>query len=145
MYYYGIDYDDSYLTHYGVLGMKWGVRRANKLREKAKRTTDKKKKAIYNAKANMITAKGRALVGDKAYDYTMNDPTSKSWRKVALMGSNGARVYNAARAKGKSRLAAYTSFGTNGVLQVLDAPSANPNEYQRYQKAKTKYKTLKAK
>lgn len=92
----------SYLQHYGVLGMKWGQRRARKLTEKASKTSDKAKARMYRGMAKAIETKHRKLGGD-AYDYTKAQSVGKAYLKSQLFTTYGALKYNEARAQGATR------------------------------------------
>lgn len=95
------------LMHYGVLGMRWGVRRAQNKLAKAKQLRSKGQ----TAKAQRLEAKAKKSLakherysgGKKVVNYTKNESLGKTLVKSYLMGTYGALKYNEARAKGADR------------------------------------------
>ena len=56
--YYGNRASDDYLVHYGVLGMKWGIRKERERSAEAKRKLNKlSDKAVISAETGKMTAK----------------------------------------------------------------------------------------
>lgn len=103
-----MSYNDDYLAHYGVLGMKWGQRRVRVNQAKARRAKalgNKEAYSKYSAKANRIKQKHIRLAGGKkAYDYTKNESLGKSLVKSALLGTYGTMKYNEFRSNGDSQM-----------------------------------------
>lgn len=120
------------LYHYGVLGMKWGVRRANRLQSKSKAARAKGDTERANklaAKSKAIQQKHERRVGGKeSYKYSANESVGKSLVKSMLMGTYGTLKYNEARAKGKTQGEAAVNgmlFGiadgmTGNVLRIVE-------------------------
>lgn len=125
-------YDNSYLMHYGVLGMKWGIRRAQKNKQKAAqykryaedydpkgyttKLSDKQRERAqrnytknlakskkYAAKAKKIEQKHKDRAGTKTYNRVKNTRTSKLVGESLVLGTYGALKYNQARVNGSSR------------------------------------------
>lgn len=109
--------NENELMHYGVLGMKWGVHRANKLSSKAagsvSRSKELKKQGRtseanremakakkYKATSEKITKKSiERSGGTKAYEYNKNESLGKSIAKSSIMGTYGTLRYNELRSK----------------------------------------------
>ena len=98
-------YNDSYLMHYGVLGMRWGVHRA-KLHSKraaaAKKRGDISRYRSETNRANQLTEKHQALAR-KAYSYTNKESLGKSFVKSMIFNTAGTLDYNEMRANNTPR------------------------------------------
>ena len=100
-------YDNSYLEHYGVLGMKWGIRRARKNKQKAARARargDTESAAKYSNRARAIEQKHKDLAGSDTYNRVKNMSNAKAVGQTLVFGTYGALKYNQARSAGSGRL-----------------------------------------
>ena len=97
----------NYLSHYGVLGMKWGQRRARHYAAKAKNAKaagDRAKALEYANKSKKIEQKHTARAGSKeVYNRVKNQSTAKLVGKSLLMGTYGTLNYERLRAENKSK------------------------------------------
>lgn len=125
------------LRHYGILGMRWGHRRANSLIKKAnsyKRSGDMASYKQTKVKAESIRTKHKKLAG-RAYDYSNKESIGKSIAKSLLFGTHGALKYNEARAKGvgrgkaavKASLHSLANLNTLGVYGVVEPRVSSRN------------------
>lgn len=123
--------DIDYIYHYGVLGMKWGQRRARINTSKA--TSARKKGDIvkakkYSQKAKKIEAKHRSRAGDKAYNRVKATSTGKLILQTTVMGTYGTLKYHQAKSKNNSTgkaavkgiLAGTINRASYGVLGVVE-------------------------
>lgn len=110
----------TYLMHYGVLGMKWGQRRARHYAIKAKNTNNREKSDKYANKSKRIEQKHIDRAGSKeVYNRVKNQSTAKLLGKSAIIGTYGTLNYERARAKGYSRGRSYLAGLTSETLNSL--------------------------
>lgn len=112
----------NYLAHYGVLGMKWGQRRAAHYANKVKKyaSKDRVKSDKYANKSKQIEQKHIDRAGSKeTYNRVKNQSTAKLLGKSMVIGTYGTLNYERARANGYSRgrsfLAGYSSEVLNNI------------------------------
>ena len=122
---YNFNYDDNnYLMHYGVIGMRWGVRRAGRLSRKAgrMRTSAKELQDIADYKMS----KGKTKAANKAYakvakEREQADALAAKSREIQKKhedrsGGKAAYSYNARQSSGKI-VAKSLVLGTYGALR----------------------------
>jgi hypothetical protein len=129
---------DAYLQHYGVLGMKWGIRRARRkdAARKYKKGTSEYKKAVNDksrdvAIANKLYSKQSKGANKRVAKMSTSDAIVESM----LLGSYGALKFNEAKARGAGtgRAAVESilygmgnsmTYGLNSTIKYLDNRAA---------------------
>lgn len=113
------------LMHYGVLGMKWGRRKANPV--SSAKSAQKQKNRASNKKLISQTER-----------YAAKQSTGKNIAKQFLLGSGGTTTYNMARSmgysRGKSAVRALLDINASSIFGAAAGTSVNAAQLSRNQK-----------
>lgn len=140
--------NDNYeIQHYGVLGMKWGIRRSRKQLEAAaaaRAKGDTKQAKELEKKSKQTLQKHISRTSKATVDKVSNTSTGKLVAESLLTGTYGALVYNQMRADKKtSRLSAIgeaivadiVNGFTSGLLSIIQ-PRVKSGEVDNFIKRK---------
>lgn len=140
--------NDNYeIQHYGVLGMKWGIRRSRKQLEAAaaaRAKGDTKQAKELEKKSKQTLQKHISRTSKATVDKVSNTSTGKLVAESLLTGTYGALVYNQMRADKKtSRLSAIgeaivadiVNGFTSGLLSIIQ-PRVKSGEVDTFIKRK---------
>lgn len=124
--------NNNELYHYGVLGMKWGIHRANVNAAKAKRAKARGKyeqAKKYSDKSKKILKKHTDRTSKETVKYVNKTSTGKLVAESLLLGTYGALKYNQARAsknasRGRAAVEGILYSGANrlsyGLLGIVE-------------------------
>lgn len=129
MSYYGIIYDDSYLAHHGIKGMKWGIRRYQN--EDGSLTPEGKRK-YYSADGKRLTGAGkRWQVREKSKYYKDRYKGAKASLKEAKKAYKSGDI-NWKQYKGKKRYYKEKKNNAYNDLSVMRLPFATSGQKLYY-------------
>lgn len=161
--YYAVVREGDSLKHYGVLGMRWGIRHDRRVQAaKAKYKTNRKaikgdKSLSKDQKQRKIAAsreqwmKERESAANRLYSLNSKEAnrrvarmsSRKALGQATLMGSYGALKYNESRGRGQGRALSYVRGHNAGYMNSALAGVPAANEYLRNRAARPNKKKKK--
>ena len=113
-------YSEEFLEHYGVRGMKWGVRRTRSQLSSSRSKRDAKKASRAASEDTKRHAKNRSR-GTKA----LSDSELRELVNRMNMEQNYGRMNKGKVAKGTAKIAAILAVGktVNDVIAFVDSPA----------------------
>lgn len=158
--YYAVERTGEYLEHYGVLGMRWGIRHDRRVKYAKKRyktikketkkdrtlSDDQKSRKINSAREDWMNEREKAA--NRLYTFNSKEAnrkiaregSAKALAKTSLMGSYGALAYNRARAAGHGRLTSGLIGEAMGTLDNMTYGAGSTAEYVAQRTARKKKK-----
>lgn len=121
---------DDVLLHYGVPGMRWGVRKARYYKSKRQRSNDTRKIARVDARLNKIRTKAERTAQNRMYDISRiasraekrGNTSSRDWKRIARnidRANNALEVHKHATINPRYRLAEIAApAGHNSSVSV---------------------------